>query len=275
MDNTPLRVPSTTSPTVYWRRRVVALGGGIALLALFAWAVNGSLSSGAAAGQATSGHHAHSSYHGHSLAGAPPSGSPGPGGQLAQASTAAHRQSPAAHSPSPPQPAASPVGSAPARHHSAATPEAGATASPRPTHQGTHWVAACSLRDIVLRLFTLHYWYEKHEHPEFAVAVMSTASRPCKFNMGAKSVSVRITGPHGRTWDSADCVRGHMWRETVLAKEVPAVAWFSWGRKESSPGCHFSRRYVHAGTYMATAVAGYRHSKPTVIVLAARGVAVP
>jgi hypothetical protein len=131
------------------------------------------------------------------------------------------------------------------------------------------------LRDIVLRLFMPSYWYEKLQHPEFAVAVVSTASRPCKFNVGTRSVSVRIAGPRGRTWDSADCVREHGWREAVLTRGVPAVAWFSWGRKESSPGCHFSRRYVHPGTYTATAVAGYRHTRPTIFVLAAPGVAVP
>lgn len=209
-----------------------------------------------------------------SLVGAPAgqqAGSPGSGGQPVQASTAARPPSPAGHAPATARPAASPS----AQRHPTASARARPTGAPRPTPQGTHWTGTCPPRDIALRIFTPSYWYEKCQHPEFAVAVLSTASRPCKFNVGAKSVSLRITGPHGRTWDSADCPRGHAWREAVLAKGMPAVVWFSWGRKKSSPGCHFSRYYVHAGTYMATAVAGYQHSKPAIIVLAARGVAVP
>jgi hypothetical protein len=58
--------------SIYWRRRAIALVVGIGLLALLAWAVNGTLSSGAPAGPGVGpgvggkgASHAHSHGHGH------------------------------------------------------------------------------------------------------------------------------------------------------------------------------------------------------------------
>lgn len=259
MDNGPSKVSGALPPALYWRRRVIALSAGIGLLALFAWAVNGTLSGGPAAGQASSGHSAGGSYHGHSPPGPP---------------TGPQAVSTASSASSPPQatPAAGSRGGSSARHRG--TGRSRPTASP-PSSQHRRPAAACAPRDIKLRIFTPRYWYKRDQRPEFAVAVTSTASRACTFNTGARSVSLRIKGPHGRTWDSSDCVHGHASKQAVLANGMPALVWFSWGRKESSPGCHFSHHNVHPGTYMATAIASGQRSKPTIFVLGTHGIAVP
>jgi hypothetical protein len=211
---------SGSAPDVYWRRRVFALTGAIGALALIAWTINGALGGAGNAKQAAdtthTGHHSHS-------------------GLAAAAAT----------SPAAPATSATP------------TPTPTATATPRPTRsasakrsQAKHTQAkharnqakqdaagkgsagACPRGSVVLSLFTAKYHYPAHQLPRFQLDVVSTAARPCSFDVGAKNVQLVIkAGGERRVWDSAACLgsRGH--RLEQLTRGVPAVLRVSWDRK--------------------------------------------
>lgn len=231
------RPPQRPLPrSVYWQRRVIALIAGGTVLSVLALLVNGMLSTGAASGQAARTASTH----------AVASSQPHPG-RAARASQAAQagRATPA-RSPSPSPPPVAPGG--------------------RP---------ACAARSVVLSLFTSRYWYRRGQEPRFAVDVVSVARRPCRFDLGARSVSVVITWGQTRIWGSSDCVQGTGSRAVTLTRGVPALLQVTWNRKTSAHGCPGVRRQAHLGTYTATAYSGHLHSNTLVIVLAGPGVGAP
>lgn len=253
---TPGNRPRPGQSDVYWRRRVIALAAAIGVLALIAWTVNGALGGGGNARQAADTSHTGQHRH-HVLA--------------AAAATSAARSSGAA----------SPTG--------AATPTPGPTAQAKHGQgkhgqgtQGQHHAAAgggsattCPAGSVVLSLFTPKYRYQAHQAPRFEVDVVSTAARPCSFDMGMKSVQLVIkAGGERRVWNSADCVRSTGHRMDRLVRGVPAVLSVSWDRKTSAAGCRLGQA-AEPGTYTATARSGPLHSQSLIFVLAGPGIAVP
>ena len=255
---------SGSAPDVYWRRRVFALTGAIGALALIAWTINGALGGAGNAKQAAdtthTGHHSHS-------------------GLAAAAAT----------SPAAPATSATP------------TPTPTATATPRPTRsastkhsQAKHTQAkhtqnqakqdaagkgsagACPRGSVVLSLFTAKYHYPAHQVPRFQLDVVSTAARPCSFDVGAKNVQLVIkAGGERRVWDSAACLgsRGH--RMERLTRGVPAVLRVSWDRKTAGASCTQPGPAAGPGTYTAIARSGPLHSQSLIFVLGGRDVTVP
>jgi hypothetical protein len=242
---------------VYWRRRVIALAAAIGVLTLIAWTVNGTLGGAGKAKQAAD--TTHTGQHGHHVL-------------AAAAATSAAPSS------------------------GAATPTAAATATPRPSTQasrkhgqGTHGqahagpgaagkdsAAACPRGSVVVSLFTPKYRYLAHQAPRFELDVVSTAARPCWFDVGAKNVQLVIrAGGERRVWDSADCVRSAGHRMERLTRGVPAVLRVSWDRKTSAAGCRLPGKAAQPDTYTATARSGPLHSQSLIFVLAGPGVAVP
>jgi hypothetical protein len=247
---------SGRAPDVYWRRRVFVLVAAIGVLVLIAWTLNGALGGAGNARQAAD--TTHTGQHGHHV-------------MAAAAATSA----------APPTPAAT------------ATPQPTATASPQrdqakhsqakhgPQHAG-HAAAgkgsagACPRGSVVLSLFTPKYHYAGRQPPRFEVDVVSTAARPCSFNVGAKYVQVVIrAGGERRVWGSADCVQSAGSRMERLTRGVPAVLRISWDRKTSAPGCRAPGQAAQSGTYTATARSGPLHSQSLIFVLGGPHVAVP
>jgi hypothetical protein len=233
---------------VYWRRRVIALSAGIALVGLVAWTVNGALSGGPAT----------------------------PSAQISRI-TASHRGQPtgAGGSAATPTPTPSPSAST-----AAGRPASRRPADRRPGHGGAaragRAAGACPQNDIVLSLFTSRYEYPAHESPQFQVDVVSTAPAPCTFALGPGHVwlVVKAGGIH-RVWDSADCAPPARPQVARLTRGVPAVLPLSWDRKASAPGCRAPRRPARAGTYTATAYSGRLSSRSLIFVLRAPGITVP
>jgi hypothetical protein len=124
-------------------------------------------------------------------------------------------------------------------------------------------------------LFTPKYWYDQGQRPQFVVAAVSASGRPCRFNMGARYVSVVVSYGTERIWGSADCVRGHGSRTVVLTKQQPAVSWITWDRKTSVPGCRPAGHAAKGAAYTVTAVSGRLRTPGMVVVLGAPGVTVP
>jgi hypothetical protein len=230
--------PARVSQATYWRRRITVLGVAAGLLTGLSWAVNGMLSASTTAGQPTS------------------AGGAGP----ADPTPTAHiSRTPAAKSPSP-----SPRSSSATAKHRAA----------RHAHDPAATLA-CARGSVALSVSSPQYFYQLGKTPTFTVHVASQASRPCRFNMSAKSVSVVIASGDRRIWSSADCASGAASNMVVIASGRPAALRLSWDRRTSSPGCSGSGQLVRPGEYQVSAVAGRLHTKATNFVLGAKGVSGP
>jgi len=228
--------PAKVSQATYWRRRITVLGVAAGLLTGLSWAVNGMLSASSTAGQAS------------------------PGGSTGAAS------------PTPPH-----VSTDPAAQARSPSPRATAVHSKHRAARHTRASAGtlCTRGSVTLTVSSPQYWYEPGKTPRFAVHAVSRESRPCRFNMGAKFVSVLITSADRRIWSSADCVSGAGSNMIVMASGKPAVLRVSWDRRTSSPGCSGTGHLVRPGEYQVSAVAGPLHSRTVNFVLGAKGVAGP
>jgi len=207
----------------YWRRRLVALMIGLAILALIAWAFSGALggggtSAGGAGGSAQSGT-------GQSGTGQQGPGTSGHGGGVAGAGATA--------SPEASRPAAAASGAAGRRGGRPGQP------------------SACPRGDIVLSLSSSQESYGTGELPQFNVDVVATGRQTCTFNVGARHVALVIRAGSVRVWSSADCVQGVGNLVSDLQRGVPTVLPISWNRQESSPGCPASSSQMPNGRYTA------------------------
>jgi hypothetical protein len=128
---------------------------------------------------------------------------------------------------------------------------------------------------VRLTLSSPQSWYQSGKTPRFTVHAMSTASQPCRFNMGTKFVAVVIASGNRHLWSSADCPGGAGSHPAVLTGSRPAVLGVSWDRRTSSPGCSGTTHLVRPGEYEAEAVAGRIHSAPVNVVLGAKGASGP
>src|SRR5262245_21939789 len=233
--------PTRVSPATYWRRRVIVLAVGIGLLTTISWAASGLLAARSTASQA-----AH------------------PGGTRAEPSAPARVSVDGA--PVRPSPSSSPIPS------SSPTPSPSRDAAqPRPASRAQ----ACAPGAVTLRVSSPQYWYQPGATPRFMVHATSDERQPCRFNMGAKFVSVVVTVSGQRVWSSADCVSGDGSNMIVIGRNTPAVLRLSWNRKTSSPGCTGTVHLVRAGEYQVTAVAGRQHSATVNVVLGATGASGP
>jgi hypothetical protein len=129
---------------------------------------------------------------------------------------------------------------------------------------------------VTLSLFTPKYWYRHGQRPEFVVAAVSTPARACRFDLGAKSVSVAVSTGADTVWSSSVCPAGAASDVVVLARGKPALQWFTWDRRKSpASGCGIPGRPARNGAYTATAIGPHVRSSTMIFVLGAPGVAVP
>jgi hypothetical protein len=294
------------SPATYWRRRLVALVVGIAVLTVLGWAVSGvlhgtgratghgvkpSAGPGAARGRPgaahghkggnRSGRHSvgHSGRSGHAAEGNAPQSLPvsATGRARTISATAGHPTSGALSGVSDvltiagaPQQRGSAASRTPPHRRGARAPERRAVArAPDPR------VPACGRGDVVLSLVSPRYWYQRGRWPLFGVDAVSTASRPCRFNMGSRFATVVVTSGRTRIWGSADCAHGTGSQSVVLSRGVPAVRWIYWGRATSSPGCRSPHKPVRQGAYAAVAFDGQLSSQVMVFILGRAGTSLP
>jgi len=128
---------------------------------------------------------------------------------------------------------------------------------------------------VALSVSSPQYFYQVGKTPSFTVRAVSKASRPCRFNMSAKFVSVVITSGDRRIWSSADCASGAASNMVVIASGQPAALKLSWDRRTSSPGCSGTGQLARPGEYQVRAVAGQLHSRSVNFVLGAKGASGP
>lgn len=255
---------SGRAPDVYWRRRVFALTGAIGVLVLIAWTINGALGGAGNAQQAAD--TTHTGHHHHSGTAAAATTSP-----AVPAATATPTPTPTPTATVTP----TPTGSASAKQnkHSQAKHS---RSQAKQDAAGTGSAGACPRGSVVLSLFTGKYHYPAHQVPRFELDVVSTAARPCSFDVGAKNVQLVIkAGGERRVWDSAACLgsRGH--RMVQLTRGVPVVLRVSWDRATAGASCGQPGPAAQPGTYTAIARSGRMHSQSLIFVLGGRNVTVP
>jgi hypothetical protein len=231
------------SPATYWRRRVVVLAIGVAILGLPIWAVNQALGGSQPPGQGAPRSHA-----GHAA---------GPGSR-----------SRAGHEPRRPLAGETAhLGSRPRAHPQPATSSPAASAAPA-RRPGRRACAVLTLRSAQRR-------YGPGELVTFVVGAASTGSRPCRVNLGSRFTSVVVASGGTPLWDSSSCLRGTGSRVVMLRRGAPAYLRVTWDRRTSLSGCPHQGNAIPAGTYTATAFYSQLHSKTVTFVLSGRGAAAP
>jgi hypothetical protein len=224
------------SPATYWRRRVVVLAVGVAVLGLPVWAVQKALGGSQAPGQGSPAASA-----GHAASPSPRSRAEGGHRQAATRDTAD-------------------LGSRPRARPSASPPPAS-----RPGRQ------ACAM----LTIRSDRHRYGAGERVTFVVGAVSTRGRPCRIDLGSKFTSVVVGSGGTPLWDSSSCLRGTGSQVVMLRRGAPAFLKITWDRRTSLSGCPGRGAAVRAGTYTAAAFNGPLHSRATTFVLSGRGAAGP
>jgi hypothetical protein len=231
------------SPATYWRRRVVVLAAGVAMLALPIWAVNQALGGSHAPGQGSARAHA---------------------GQV----TGPSARRPARRGQAPTRETAD-LGSRPRARPPAVPRDASTSPSPRPRRQ------ACAGAAVQLTLRSARHRYGPGEQVTFVVGAATTRRRPCRIDLGSRFTSVVVASGRTPIWDSSSCLRGTGSRVVMLRRGAPAFRRVTWDRRTSLSGCPGRGTAVAAGTYAAAAFNGQHRSQDTTFVLSGRGAARP
>jgi hypothetical protein len=264
---------------VYWRRRFLALVGGLAVLALLAWASSGMFdgigiqtaagasglqarATGSRVGPGAKGPDGKDAAGRTGAAGTGRSGggsqsgsSGGPsgrGGRGADAAAGGHGRG---------ADRGAGAGRGKSTGRATARGDGGAGRGSSPTGRRTRTARAARLRtcpahDVVLSLFATQRRYGLGQVPEFDVDVVSTAARPCTFDVGPRFLTLVIKSGAVSVWDSADCVTGPGSLSTELVRGVPTVLPMSWDRARSAPGCTGTQSAAPDGRYVAVATDG-------------------
>lgn len=250
-----------SQPEAYWRRRVITLCGGLALLALLAWAFSGGGGKPSnAAHPGSSSSSPGSSQASGILPAAAYSGSPSPGatGTNSAAATVGSaatlpfpvtsaRGSQSASS----RPGSGQSGSASPSGKAARAAKAGAKNNGGST--GVEPNGSCAPGSMVLSLFTSQTSYSAREYPAFQIDAVSTATRTCSFDISPKRLHVQVMSKGRVIWDSADCSRGEPNHSIEFRRGVPAETSVTWRRIVSLPGCVTVASSARPGSYQVQA----------------------
>ena len=235
----------------YWRRRVITLCAGLALLGLLAWAFSGGGGKPAAKkGSQASGALPAAAYSGTPTPGADTS--PGANASASAGSSASLPFLTASPSPGASTAGASAAGGSASASANAARGAAAANAAAGPA-SGVEPGGGCAPNAIVLSLFTSKSSYHAGQYPVFEVYAVSTASRACSFNISPAKLHVQVSSSGRVIWDSADCTRGRPDRRAELRRGVPAQESLSWNRSISLPGCVTVASSARPGMYQVQA----------------------
>jgi hypothetical protein len=233
-------------PEAYWRRRVITLCAGLALLGVLAWAFSGG--GGKAPSTAQKGSQATGVLPAAAYSSSASSPTGASGSASASVGSAATLPFPAATSSRGGQPSGGK--SARATASGAATGKAKAgNAAP----SGVEPNGDCAPGSVVLSLFASRTAYYAGQYPAFQIDAVSTASRACAFDMSPHRLHVQVMSSGRIIWDSADCVRGEPNRVIELRRGVPAETSVTWRRIVSLPGCVTVASSARPGSYQAQA----------------------
>ena len=256
--------PDASQPDAYWRRRVITLCAGLALLGLLAWAFSGgggkpaaakkaAQASGALPAAAYSGTRASGAAASAAVNGAPASGAPASPSPGADASASAGSSASLPFLTASPSPGTSTPGASARAARAAATDSAAAGPANGDGASGVEPGGGCAPNAIVLSVFTSKTSYHAGQYPVFEVYAVSTASRACTFNLSPAKLHVLVSSSGRVIWDSADCARGRRNKVAELRRGVPTQESLSWNRTISLPGCVTVASSARPGPYQVQA----------------------
>ena len=209
--------------SVYWRRRLVLLGSGAALLVLLAMTVkiitSGSDEPAKAQGSPTT---------------------------ATRSSTPAHRSSTAAVERT----------SSSAKH----TRTKSASSS---KHSSTAPPPACSTNDLSVAAVTAKDSYLVGDQPVLELQVTNTGAGSCVQDLADKQVELKVYNGESRVWGSHDCKIQPGTTDRILQPGTPVRVAITWSGLSSRPGCAGTRQRVGAGTYTLYATLSGKTGKAT------------
>lgn len=141
---------------------------------------------------------------------------------------------------------ASPAPSAPAQPGAIPTATVTITASPTvtpppPKQSGD----ACDKGDVVVGMTPTKTTYKGKEYAQFRLSVVNAGTRPCTFDVGGRSLQIRIASGSDRVWSSAEC--GTPSNIQLLRRGVPYLSTLDWNRHRCTGPT------AQPGTYVVTA----------------------
>jgi len=250
-----------SQPEAYWRRRVIALGAGLALMAVLAWAFSGSgkaPSSARPASQAAS-QSASQSGSASALPAAAYSGSPTASGSPTSPASGASGSASVGSAAGLPFPTVTSGSGQPSKKTAARATASGKAAQ---ANQGTPGNGTgvlpgggCAPGAVVLSLFTSRTDYYAGQYPSFQIDAVSTATRTCTFDISPRRLHVQVMSSGRVIWDSADCSRGTPDHAIELRRGVPTETSATWRRVISLPGCVTVASSARPGSYQVQAKA--------------------
>jgi hypothetical protein len=227
----------------YWRRRLIVLVGGLAIVGGVAWGLS------ALAGPAGPVRAAGAPHASLAVRGTPSAALDAPAGS--RASSARTAASPATSASSRPSPASS-ASSGSAASMTTSAPSEGSSPSRAVT---------CSPSAIVLSLFTTQLGYGPRQQPRFEVYAVSTAPGSCTLAWGVSLIRVIVTRDGQVLWDSSACpASANAARPVLFTQGVPQVTALSWNRTAGTLGCAGSVPAGTRGTVDVVALADGRSS---------------
>ncbi|WP_331436258.1 hypothetical protein RND64_18560 [Gordonia sp. w5E2] len=227
---------------IYWRRRIVAGGVGVTVLALviglIVWTTSGGDKSPSNAASSSSISTTTSPAYGSSASSEAPSGQAGTGGGGNGGNNPAGVSG---------QPGASQAsGDAPA-------PAAGVNGTP-----------LCPDQNIAVVLYTDKPTYTVGDQPVFTIVTTNAGLTACTRDVGkaAQNVVVRTLDGTRTLWSAQDCSPLKDVNNVVLQPKQQATDTITWSGTTSNPGCDKPRVQVPVGSYQAIGKMGEKESAP-------------
>jgi hypothetical protein len=217
--------------SIYWRRRMVAIGGVVIALVVFGWAAGGFFGDGSAQVQDANGGVKESQ---------PPSSPPPPPPPGSSASSTTAPASPTSETPPPPPP-------------------------PPPPDPGLP--CPDQAMQVVMELGAPQY--KVGQRPVLRLAVINAGTVPCTRDISRALREVVVTSADGvaRVWSSNDCYTSKMPDSRIMQPGERQQFEVKWAGRTSAPGCPAKRTTVPVGTYSVIGKLGALASAPVPIVL--------
>ncbi|MBO2451511.1 hypothetical protein J4573_30775 [Actinomadura barringtoniae] len=136
----------------------------------------------------------------------------------------------------------------------AATPTVTVTATAKVTQPATAAKKdgdACEPGAVVVNMTSSAETYTKGQMPQFQLTAVNTGGRACTFDVGAKSLDLRITSGSDRVWSRSQCDTGTGSSIQMLKRGIPFAGTVTWDRRRANGQCRGKRDTVRPGTYVA------------------------
>jgi hypothetical protein len=238
-------------PSVYWRRRAVAVIGVVLVLAFLIWAISAAASADGGepiAAPAPSPSVPPSPVASQSALAVPPGGATA----LGAAPTGLVPSAPASILPTVPGGATPPLlgaGSTGPQQPPAPAP-APTPAAPPSQAPARAAVSPCADSALKVAARTDQPRYGLSERPQFSLVVTNTGKEPCTRDLGpARTAMAVVVKPGDGLWGSDDCAPGGDPDVRTLVPGQEQVFSVRWAGRTSAPGCPSGREAVPAGTY--------------------------